>query len=300
MHLEKPAQAGFFFAQFNFLIGVQSFMTKVNIFSSAYQCLVCNDLSQKLTLLDQLLKDWTEQNIDFTGLNKIERIADPGRPVKPGLVPPRELVHRRLGSKEGRAALMHSIAHIEFNAINLALDAIYRFQAMPVEYYRDWLGVAGEEAYHFQLIREHLDQMGYEYGSFSAHNGLWLTTYETDHDVLVRMAMVPRTLEARGLDVTPGMIKKLRAIGDHRGVEILKILLRDEIGHVAVGTHWYRYLCAQRGLNPFDEFQRILTCYFHGDIRGPFNYEARIEAGFSEDEIAWLKKIEQQSFEKGA
>ncbi|UQB41455.1 ferritin-like domain-containing protein [Thiomicrospira microaerophila] len=272
-------------------------MAKINLFSSVYECLLCTDLSLKIKQLDQLLFNWSEQNFEFSPLDAVMRIAEPGRPSKPDLVAPRNLVRRGLGSKEGHAALMHAIAHIEFNAINLALDAIYRFQTMPFKYYQDWLGVAGEEAYHFQMIREHLDSMGHDYGDFPAHNGLWLTTYETDHDVLVRMAMVPRTLEARGLDVTPAMIKKLRAIGDHRGVEILKILLRDEVGHVAVGTYWYRYLCEQRALNPFDEFQRILSVYFHGDIRGPFNYDARREAGFSEQEIQWLKQLEQQSFD---
>ncbi|WP_232504046.1 ferritin-like domain-containing protein [Thiomicrospira microaerophila] len=273
-------------------------MTKINLFSAVLDCLMCDDLSQKVQLLDKLLFNWSERNFVFEPLNSIMRIADPGRPAKPELVPPKALPRRGIGSPEGHAALMHSIAHIEFNAINLALDAIYRFQAMPYNYYQDWLGVAGEEAYHFQLIREHLDQLGYDYGDFPAHNGLWLTTYETDHDVLVRMAMVPRTLEARGLDVTPAMIKKLRAIGDRRGVEILKILLRDEIGHVAVGTRWYRYVCVQRGLNPFDEFQRLLGLYFHGNIRGPFNYDARREAGFSEQEIEWLRSLEQQTFER--
>lgn len=272
-------------------------MAKHNLFSDVYQCLMCPDLKLKVKLLDQLLVNWTEDTFEFSPLSTIERISDPGRPAKPELVAPKNLLRRRLGSAEGHAALMHSIAHIEFNAINLALDAIYRFQDMPLAYYQDWLGVAGEEAYHFQMVREHLDHLGYEYGDFPAHNGLWLTTYETDHDVLVRMALVPRTLEARGLDVTPPMIKKLRAIGDHRGVDILKILLRDEVGHVAVGTRWYRYICEQRQLNPFDQFQSILTTYFHGDIRGPFNYEARIEAGFSAEEITWLKAIEQQTFE---
>lgn len=266
-----------------------------NIFYQVYQCLMCKDLDCKVSLLDELLFDWTERRFDFTPLAQVERIADPGRPKKPDLVPPKQLVRRRIGTTEGHAALMHSIAHIEFNAINLALDAVYRFQDMPVAYYQDWLGVAGEEAYHFQMVREHLNRLGYEYGDFPAHNGLWLTTYETDHDVLVRMAMVPRTLEARGLDVTPPMMKRLRAIGDQRGVEILKILLRDEIGHVAVGTRWYRYVCEQRNLNPFDTFQTILDDYFHGDIKGPFNYEARREAGFTEQEIAWLKEMEQQT-----
>ena len=211
-----------------------------NLFQSTYDCLMEPDLNDKVKLLGQLQFDWSEDNFEFTPTQTVVRIPQPGQPEKPELVSPKTLPKRGLGSKEGHAALMHSIAHIEFNAVNLALDAIYRFQDMPKAYYSDWLGVAGEESYHFQIVREHLSHLGYEYGDFPAHNGLWMTTYETDHDPLIRMALVPRTLEARGLDVTPPMIAKLRAIGDKRGVEILKILLRDEIGHVEVGTRWFR------------------------------------------------------------
>ncbi|WP_460188708.1 ferritin-like domain-containing protein [Thiomicrorhabdus hydrogeniphila] len=250
-----------------------------------------SDLNQKVTQLSKLQEDWSNDVFEMTPTKTIVRVPDAGRPEKPVLVPPKDLPRRRLGSNEGHASLMHSIAHIEFNAVNLALDAVYRFQDMPYEYYRDWLGVAGEESYHFQMVREHLNHLGYEYGDMPAHDGLWMTTYETDHDPLIRMALVPRTLEARGLDVTPPMISKLRSIGDKRGVEILKILLRDEIGHVEVGTRWFRYLCAERDLNPFNEFQHIIKNYFHGDLRGPFNFEARQEAGFSEEEISWLKSI---------
>jgi len=264
---------------------------KKNLFQTVFECLMEQDLNTKVQLLAQLQADWSEDHFDFTPTETIVRVPDAGRPVKPELVSPKELPRRRLGSKEGHASLMHSIAHIEFNAVNLALDAIYRFQDMPFEYYRDWLGVAGEESYHFQMVREHLNSLGYEYGDMPAHDGLWLTTYETDHDPLVRMALVPRTLEARGLDVTPPMINKLRAIGDKRGVEILKILLRDEIGHVEVGTRWFRYLCKQRNLNPFEEFQHIVSHYFHGNLRGPFNFEAREAAGFSSEEIQWLKTL---------
>lgn len=264
---------------------------KKNLFESVYQCLMEKNLNGKVQLLSQLQEDWSQDRFDFSPTQEIVRIPDPGRPDQPKLVSPKELPRRGLGTQEGHASLMHSIAHIEFNAVNLALDAIYRFQNMPYEYYRDWLGVAGEESYHFQMVREHLNQLGYEYGDMPAHNGLWLTTYETDHDPLVRMALVPRTLEARGLDVTPPMIQKLRAIGDKRGVEILKILLRDEIGHVEVGTRWFRYLCEQQDLNPFEQFQYIIDQYFHGDLRGPFNYEARAQAGFSEEELNWLKSI---------
>ncbi len=266
-----------------------------SLFAATLDCLLEKDLNEKVRKLSALQQAWTEDRLELTPTDEIVRIPDPGRPDRPVLVPPRKLPKRRLGSREGHAALMHAIAHIEFNAVNLALDAVYRFQNMPRDYYFEWLGVACEEAYHFQMVREHLNALGYEYGDFPAHNGLWLTTYETGHDPLVRMAMVPRTLEARGLDVTPGMMHKLRAIGDRRGVEILKILLRDEIGHVAVGTRWFRYLCDQRGLNPFETFQRIVDEYFHGNLAGPFNYEARREAGFSEEEIAWLKQVEAEA-----
>lgn len=264
---------------------------KKNVFKDVFDCLMERDLDKKMQQLSQIQVNWSEDNFDFTPTTEIVRVPDAGRPDKPVLVSPRELPRRRLGSKEGHASLMHSIAHIEFNAINLALDALYRFQDMPFEYYRDWLGVAGEEAYHFQMVREHLQALGYEYGDMPAHDGLWMTTYETDHDVLVRMALVPRTLEARGLDVTPPMINKLRTIGDKRGVEILKILLHDEVGHVEVGSRWFRHLCAERNLNPFNEFQSIVKNYFHGDLRGPFNFEARKAAGFSDDEIEWLKTL---------
>lgn len=263
-----------------------------SLFLKAYDCLIAADCDLKLQLLDQMQQDWADASFELAPTDVIHKVLDAGRPVKPDLVAPKDLPRRRLGSKEGHAALMHSILHIEFNAINLALDAIYRFQEMPKAYYHDWLNVAAEEAYHFQMVREHLYHLGYEYGDFPAHNGLWVSTVETDHDPLVRMALVPRTLEARGLDVTPAMIHKLRAIGDKRGVEILKILLHDEIGHVAVGTRWFRYLCEQRQLNPFETFTDAIKSYFYGNLRGPFNFEARQQAGFSEQEIAWLKQLE--------
>lgn len=266
---------------------------KKNLFQAAYDCLMATNVNQKISLLAAMQEDWANEQFEFTPLAGINRVPDPGRPLKPDLVAPKSLPKRRLGSVEGHAALMHSIAHIEFNAINLALDAVYRFQYMPVAFYQDWLGVAGEEAFHFQMIREHLFHLGYEYGDMPAHDGLWMTTYETDHDPLIRMALVPRTLEARGLDVTPPMMQKLRAIGDKRGVEILKILLRDEIGHVEVGTRWFRYLCAERGLNAFETFQNVIDTYYHGDLRGPFNFEAREQAGFCQEEIAWLKTLSQ-------
>lgn len=263
-----------------------------NFYNTVLTCLLEQDIDKKLNQLQNIQQDLVLDKFNFTPTKTTQKVADPGRPTLPELTAPKFLPKRKLGSKEGHAALIHSIAHIEFNAINLALDALYRFQDMPKAYYNDWLGVALEESYHFQMIREHLFHLGYNYGYFNAHNGLWVTTFETDHDPLIRMALVPRTLEARGLDVTPPMINKLRAIGDKKGVEILKILLKDEIGHVEVGSRWFNYLCEKRNLNPVESFKEAINLYFHGNLKGPFNYSAREKAGFTAEEITWLKEIE--------
>ncbi len=203
----------------------------------------------------------------------------PGRPVRPLLVSPRTVAARGLGSAAGRAALCHAVAHIEFNAINLALDAAWRFSELPDSYYADWISVAQDEARHFLMMRERLLQLGHDYGDLPAHNGLWEAAEKTAHDVLVRMACVPRVLEARGLDVTPNMISRLREVGDLETVAVLEVILADEVGHVAIGSRWFQYCCQQRGLDPVPTFRRLLA--EHGIIlRPPFNHEARARAGF--------------------
>ena len=212
----------------------------------------------------------------------------PGRPARPRLVDPQALPRRSPFTLAGRAALLHAVAHIEFNAINLALDAVWRFPGLPEAYYRDWLRVAAEEALHFTLLSEHLATLGHAYGDFDAHDGLWTMVEKTAGDVLARMALVPRTLEARGLDATPPMQARLARAGDHRAVEILGIILRDEIGHVAVGNRWYRWLCAQRGLDPLDAYARLAAQHGAPRLKPPFNLEARRAAGFSAEEIEAL------------
>jgi len=212
----------------------------------------------------------------------------PGRPVLPRLVAPKELPVRSPFTLEGRAALLHAVTHIEFNAINLALDAVWRFDGMPVAYYADWLRVASEEALHFTLLREHLLTLGVDYGSFDAHDGLWGMARRTAHDVTARMALVPRTLEARGLDATPPMQARLRRAGDLRAVEILGVILRDEVGHVAIGNHWYRWLCARGGHDPVAHYAELALRYEAPRLRPPFNHAARLAAGFTEAEIAFL------------
>ncbi|MET0335432.1 MAG: ferritin-like domain-containing protein, partial [Rhizobacter sp.] len=212
----------------------------------------------------------------------------PGRPDRPRLVHARGVPSRTPFTPEGRAALLHSIAHIEFNAINLALDAAFRFSGMPVAFYVDWLRVASEEALHFTLLRNHLLSLAHDYGDFDAHDGLWLMTQRTAGDVTARMALVPRTLEARGLDATPPLRAKFARAGDTRTVEILDVILRDEVGHVAIGNHWYRWLCARDGLDPVAHYEVLTERHEAPRLRPPFNEPARLAAGFTGDEISRL------------
>ncbi len=215
----------------------------------------------------------------------------PGRPALPRLVPPKEVPQRSPFTLTGRAALVHAVCHIEFNAINLALDAIWRFARMPVDYYRDWLRVAQEEASHFDMLHRHLRSLGHTYGDFEAHDGLWLMCTRTEHDVVARMALVPRTLEARGLDATPLIQSRLRQVNTPDAlhfVECLDVILRDEIGHVDIGNRWYRWLCDQQGLAPVAHYRHLVRQHSAPRLRPPFNTEARVAAGFSAEEIAFL------------
>jgi uncharacterized ferritin-like protein (DUF455 family) len=219
---------------------------------------------------------------------KPSEITVPGRPVRPVLVSPRELAHRSLGTPLGRATLVHAIAHIEFNAINLALDIASRFSQTSDAFVTDWISVAAEEALHFSLLREHLQTLGHDYGDFPAHNGLWEMAEKTKNDLLARLALVPRTLEARGLDVSPAMRDKLAQAGDHRAAEILDVILRDEIGHVAIGNKWFRYYCEERSVDPIAAFADLSLQFDAPLPRAPFNVDARLKAGFVQEEIEWL------------
>jgi uncharacterized ferritin-like protein (DUF455 family) len=213
----------------------------------------------------------------------------PGRPERPELRAPSNTKSRAVGSSEGRAGLLHALAHIESNAIDLALDVLWRFDGMPEAFYLDWLQVAREEALHFQLLHAHLAELGFAYGDFPAHNGLWEMAEKTRGDVMARMALVPRTLEARGLDASPAVRNKLISVGDRRGGEIIDIILRDEIGHVAIGNRWYRHLCHARGLDPIGTYATLAAAYGAPRLKGPFNHAARRAAGFEEAELALLE-----------
>jgi len=218
--------------------------------------------------------------------------ALPGRPERPQLLRHTEVARRSPATHAGRAVLIHAIAHIEFNAINLALDAVWRFDGMPRAYYLDWLRVASEEARHFQMLRAHLQSMGHDYGDYPAHQGLWTMCEKTQHDIVARMALVPRTLEARGLDATPLIQNKLRQVGMDdalAAVDILDVILREEVGHVAIGNHWYRWLCARNGLEPEPHYATLVQRYEAPRLKPPFNEAARRLAGFSETELEWLR-----------
>lgn len=212
--------------------------------------------------------------------------AIPGRPARPVLVAPRQVGRRSMATVEGRAMLVHALAHIEFNAVNLALDALWRFPGMPHAYYTDWLRVSKEEAYHFTLLAGHLATLGHAYGDFTAHDSLWEMVENTRDDVLARMALVPRTLEARGLDAIPPLRAKIAQAGDLAAAAILDIILRDEVGHVEIGNRWYGFLCEARGLPLRATYDALVVQYRAPVLKGPFNLDARRRAGFSEEELA--------------
>jgi len=216
----------------------------------------------------------------------------PGRPDRPELVEPTQVPRRRLGSLRGRAALVHAITHIEFNAINLALDAMCRFGGMPQTFYWDWLSVAADEARHFRMLSARLEQLGHHYGDFPAHDGLWRMAERTAGSCLERMALVPRVLEARGLDVTPGMIERLGQAGDSETVAVLEVILEEEERHVEIGTRWFSHCCQQAGLDPETTFITLLKRHYPGAIRGPFNRLARTRAGFTDREMEAIANLQ--------
>ena len=256
----------------------------------ALEALLAPDAQQKV-LLTQSLQAQAATLLIATEENLPAPAGLPGCPALPELRSHLALPKRSPFTPEGLAALLHAVTHIEFNAINLALDAVWRFAGMPRAYYLDWLRVAAEEARHFSLLQGLLAGMGYGYGDFPAHTGLWDMTRKTEGDVLARMALVPRTLEARGLDATPPMQRKLRQVGTPdalRAVAILDIILRDEITHVAIGNHWYRHLCAGRGLEPVATYAALARQYGAPRLKGPLNLEARRAAGFDAAELAIL------------
>ena len=259
-----------------------------NLNQACYSAIMISEPSEKCEATHELYSQFRNGELDIDDDQHVIEIAEPGRPDKPELVAPKYVKKRGISTETGRINLMHAIAHIEFNAINLALDAAYRFRKQPKQYYSDWLKVADDEARHFQMVCDYLQQHGCSYGDYPAHNGLWDMAIQTQHDIIARMALVPRVLEARGLDVTPAMIKKLINAGDHQAAEILTVIYNDEITHVEVGSRWFKHQCKLNNLPVENTFEQLVEHFLHGTLRGPFNYEARIQAGFSDQEMKKL------------
>ena len=253
------------------------------LFDEIYRLILSDDPSEKCQSTQALAAEFDCFSLEHD--HSKHEILEPGYPPKLKLVAPRELKRRGIQHQEGRNILLHAIAHIEFNAINLALDAAYRFRDQPLEFYRDWVNIAADEARHFELIRGYLNNNDCEYGDYQAHNGLWQMAVDTQHNVVARMALVPRVLEARGLDVTPGIIEKLKRANDQDAVNILTTIYNDEIGHVKIGSHWFFYQCEKRKLEPRNTFTKMVETYLHGELKGPFNIAARLQAGFDEIEM---------------
>lgn len=265
-----------------------------DIFDTALRALKCCSFAHKVQLIEQLQQETGSGVFDCDSDIAVHRVSDPGRPALPIQVHPSEVPRRRLGSVSGRIGLIHAVAHIEFNAVNLSLDAIYRFRGMPRDYYRDWVRVASEEATHFALLNSRLNDLNSQYGFLPAHGGMWMMAVETDYDVMARMALVPRVMEARGLDVTPAMIAKLSAANDPATVLILQRILAEEIDHVRIGNRWFQYICEQRKLDALSAFGNLLRKHGRIALRGPFNRQARLQAGFTESELAEIDSLEQE------
>ncbi len=240
--------------------------------------------AEKVRFAQLTAKAWFAGRLSLGPLSSPSEMPDrPGRPARPLLLPPREMPRRTTGGLKGRIALLHALAHIELNAVDMTWDLIGRFVSAPVPrvFFDDWVQVGLEEAKHFDLLERRLVALGAAYGDHPAHDGLWQAAQATQDSLLARVAVVPLVLEARGLDVTPAMQTNLEAAGDHPSAEILAIIYRDEKRHVAFGAKWFRFLCARENLAPEPTFHILVRTYFRGPVKPPFNDKARSEAGLS-------------------
>ncbi len=263
-----------------------------NLFELAEACLQTPSIAEKLAISHQAKALLDQGQLDFNQDKPVQAISSVHFPAKPVLLAPREMPNRSFATQDGVTAFFHAIAHVEFMAISLAWDLLYRFRGLPVQFYQDWLAVADEEAQHFELISQHLQTMGVDYGDLPAHGGLWDHVVATADDLLGRLALVPRCMEARGLDVTPGIIVKFNAKGDKASVAILERILTDEVKHVERGSYWFNWVCKQEGLQPEGEYQNLISKYYiGGKPKGPFNRDMRKSAGFTDAELDWLEDL---------
>lgn len=249
----------------------------------ATMAILSADLDEKTELAQETARRWRARRLSLRSPLDPELPDRPGRPDKPLLVPPKATVKRSLHTLPGRIAMLHALAHIELNAVDLSLDIVARFTSEPVphSFFDGWMRVAFEEAKHFRMVRDRLRDLGADYGDMPAHEGLWQAAHSTRNDLTARLAVVPLILEARGLDVTPSLQEKMRETGDMESAEVLKVIYEDEKGHVAVGAKWFRFLCARERKDPAATFQQLVRANFRGALKAPFNDVARAEAGLT-------------------
>ena len=269
--------------------------SELNIFERAIDVIKTANPVKKADLALDVASEWTngQCNIAPPSLSPPET---PSRESKPELKPPSDMPRRRMGSLGGRQALLHAIAHIELNAIDLAFDMVARFgPTVPSphqeKFISDWVSVGEDEARHFHMISKRLNELDISYGDLPAHNGLWEAATNTNDTVLARLAIAPMVLEARGLDVTPQMIKNLRKVNDNDSADVLEVIYREEIGHVAIGAHWLKTFCDAEGSNPVETFQKLVKERFAGALKPPFNHEAREKAGLGQEFYANITQI---------
>lgn len=251
--------------------------------AGAVDAIMAADLDRKVAITRDISQRWRERRISLHTPHDPAPPRRPGRPEKPDLVAPRLVKKRSLNSERGRIALLHALAHIELNAIDLALDIVARFAAtrVPLSFFDGWMQVAFEEAKHFELLRDRLRSLGAAYGDLPAHDGLWQAATDTSNDLNARLAIVPMVLEARGLDITPSLIVKMNSIGDIKTADILEIIYTDEKKHVAIGAKWFRFFCARDRVDPASRFQELVRSNFRGQLKPPFNESARAAAGMT-------------------
>ncbi|SSC73328.1 unnamed protein product [Ciceribacter sp. T2.26MG-112.2] len=249
----------------------------------ATMAILSADLDEKTDLAQQTARRWHERRLSLRSPLDPDLPERPGRPARPVLVPPKATEKRSLHTLAGRIAMLHALAHIELNAVDLALDIVARFASEPVphSFFDGWMRVAFEEAKHFRMVRDRLRALGADYGDMPAHDGLWQAAHSTRNDLTARLAVVPLILEARGLDVTPSLQDKMRETGDIESADVLKVIYEDEKGHVAVGAKWFRFLCAREKKDPAATFKALVRANFRGALKAPFNDVARAEAGLT-------------------
>lgn len=249
----------------------------------ATMAILSADLDEKTELAQETARRWHARRLSLRSPLDPQLPERPGRPEKPLLVPPKATEKRSLHTLPGRIAMLHALAHIELNAVDLALDIVARFASEPVphSFFDGWMRVAFEEAKHFRMVRERMQALGADYGDMPAHDGLWQAAHSTRNDLTARLAVVPLILEARGLDVTPSLQEKMRETGDIDSADVLKVIYEDEKGHVAVGAKWFRFLCAREKKDPAATFKQLVRANFRGALKAPFNDVARAEAGLT-------------------